>query len=78
MLQGLLGSKERVVTEVRQERLLWFWRCLMGRIFISHSRVDRPFVDTLVPLLDKGYASMRFDENLHGGQEWWKEILHHI
>ena len=50
----------------------------MVRIFISYSRVDRPFVDRLVPLLDKVYDSVWFDENLHGGQEWWKEILHHI
>src|SRR5689334_22529412 len=52
----------------------------MPRIFISYSRVDRPLVDDLVPLLREVYGleNVWFDENLHGGQLWWEEILYQI
>lgn len=50
----------------------------MARIFVSYSRVDRPFVDRLVPLLREVHDDVWFDENLRGGQEWGKEILHRI
>jgi len=52
----------------------------MPRIFISYSRVDRSLVDDLVPLLREVYGleNVWFDENLHGGQVWWEEILRQI
>jgi hypothetical protein len=52
----------------------------MPRLFISYSRVDRPFVDDFVPLLRRvfGFENIWFDENLHGGQIWWEEILSQI
>lgn len=52
----------------------------MPRLFISYSRVDRPFVDDFVPLVRDvwGYENVWFDDNLHGGQIWWEEILSQI
>ena len=52
----------------------------MAQIFISYSRVDRPFVDNFLPLLHEvyGYSSIWFDAELHGGQVWWDEILSQI
>lgn len=49
----------------------------MARIFISYSRVDREFVVALAKLLREvyGYENVWYDENLHGGDIWWKEIL---
>ncbi len=52
----------------------------MPRIFISYSHVDRPFVDSFVPLLRRvyGHNNVWFDDRLRGGQLWWKEILQQI
>lgn len=49
----------------------------MAKIFISYSRVDREFVVALAKLLREvyGYDNVWYDENLHGGDIWWKEIL---
>lgn len=49
----------------------------MARIFISYSRVDREFVEALSKLLREvyGYDNVWYDENLHGGDIWWQEIL---
>jgi len=52
----------------------------MPDIFISYSRVDRPFVQDLVKRLRRIYIgdTIWFDESLHGGQFWWTEILSQI
>lgn len=49
----------------------------MAKIFISYSRVDREFVVALAKLLREvyGYDNVWYDENLHGGDIWWQEIL---
>jgi hypothetical protein len=50
------------------------------RIFICHSRIDRPFVDELIPQLRRVYKheNVWVDEEIHGGQIWWEEILNQI
>jgi formylglycine-generating enzyme required for sulfatase activity len=52
----------------------------MARIFISYSRADRQFVDDLVPLLRRvyGHDSLWFDDDIHGGADWWHMILSEI
>lgn len=52
----------------------------MARIFISYSRADRQFVDVLVPLLRRMYGndSTWFDDDIHGGAEWWLLLLNEI
>lgn len=50
----------------------------MTHIFICYSRVDRPITEQLGALLRKAYNHVWFDENLHGGEEWWAEILKEI
>ncbi|MCU0497979.1 MAG: toll/interleukin-1 receptor domain-containing protein, partial [Anaerolineae bacterium] len=52
----------------------------MVQIFISYNRDDRPFVDQLLPLIRKVYGkdSVWFDEDIHGGAEWWELILKEI
>ncbi|MBN1202382.1 MAG: SUMF1/EgtB/PvdO family nonheme iron enzyme [Anaerolineae bacterium] len=49
----------------------------MARIFISYSRADRQFIDGLVPLLRRVYGpdSVWFDDDIHGGVDWWQTIL---
>ena len=38
------------------------------RIFVSYSRDDRPFVDQLIPILEKkyGYTNVWYDKDLLG------------
>jgi hypothetical protein len=52
----------------------------MANIFISYSRVDRPFVRELARRLQRIYGSdsIWFDEELHGGEIWWQRILHQV
>ncbi|MBI5666644.1 MAG: toll/interleukin-1 receptor domain-containing protein [Chloroflexi bacterium] len=50
----------------------------MTHIFICYSRVDRPITEQLGTLLRKAYNHVWFDENLHGGEDWWTEILKEI
>ncbi|MBZ0280687.1 MAG: TIR domain-containing protein [Anaerolineae bacterium] len=52
----------------------------MSKIFISYSRIDRNFVDDFVPLLREVYGKndVWVDDELHGGQVWWDEILRQI
>lgn len=52
----------------------------MARIFISFSRTDRQFVDQLVPLVRRVYGNdaVWFDEEIHGGVDWWQAILSEI
>src|SRR5258707_4254245 len=50
----------------------------MSRIFMCYSRVDQPITEQLAILLRKSYANVWYDDNLHGGEEWWAEILREI
>lgn len=52
----------------------------MAKIFISYSRSDRQFIDQFVPLIRKVYGndSLWFDEDIHGGADWWQLILNEI
>jgi hypothetical protein len=50
----------------------------MSRIFICYSRVDKLIAEQLANLLRRAYDHVWFDENLHGGEEWWAEILKEI
>lgn len=52
----------------------------MARIFISYSRADRQFIDQFIPLIRRVYGndSVRFDDDIHGGVDWWQMILNEI
>jgi hypothetical protein len=50
----------------------------MSGIFICYSRVDQPITEHLAVLLRKAYDHVWYDDNLHGGEEWWSEILKEI
>ncbi|MCB9454001.1 MAG: toll/interleukin-1 receptor domain-containing protein [Anaerolineaceae bacterium] len=50
----------------------------MSQIFICYSRVDLTITDHLARLLRKAYSHVWFDENLHGGEEWWAEITKEV
>ncbi|MFC1961176.1 pentapeptide repeat-containing protein [Chloroflexota bacterium] len=52
----------------------------MTKIFISYSRVDKPFVEELIPLLQTVYGndSVWYDKDIRGGTQWWPEILSQI
>jgi len=52
----------------------------MVKIFISYSRVDKPFLDELLPQLRHNYPNYVFwcDHELTGGDIWWNEILKNI
>lgn len=50
---------------------------MMAKIFISYSRVDREFVETLAKYLRRLYGddNVWFDKKLTGGDKWWDTIL---
>lgn len=52
----------------------------MAQIFVSYSRSDRPFLDQFVPLIRKVYGNdcLWFDDDIHGGEDWWATILHEV
>ncbi len=50
----------------------------MTRIFISYDRDDRPFTRELAARLRRVYGDVWFDENLYGGEDWWREIQNQI
>lgn len=52
----------------------------MARIFISYSRADRQFIDQFIPLIRRVYGndSVWFDDDIHGGVDWWQMILNEI
>lgn len=50
----------------------------MTRIFISYDRDDRPFTRELAGRLRRVYGDVWFDENLYGGEDWWREIQNQI
>lgn len=50
------------------------------RIFVSYSRVDKPFTERFVTRLRRMYRSdeVWYDDELLGGDVWWEEILDQI
>jgi hypothetical protein len=50
----------------------------LSRIFICYSRVDLALAERLAHLLRKAYDRVWYDDNLHGGEEWWAEVLKEI
>jgi formylglycine-generating enzyme required for sulfatase activity len=52
----------------------------MARIFVSYSRADRQFADEFVSLLRRvyGHDSLWFDDDIHGGADWWRLILQQV
>src|SRR5687768_7601993 len=53
----------------------------MARIFVSYSRADSLFIDQFVPLLRrsfKGVHEVWYDDDIHGGANWWEMILSEI
>lgn len=46
-----------------------------SRIFICYSKYDHALVEPLAHMLRKSFDQVWFDENLHGGEEWWSEIV---
>lgn len=52
----------------------------MAQIFISYSRADKQFIEQFIPLIRKVYGndSLWFDDDIHGGSDWWQLILDEI
>lgn len=52
----------------------------MAQIFISYSRSDRLFLDIFLPLIRKVYGNniLWYDDDIHGGADWWSIILNEI
>jgi hypothetical protein len=50
----------------------------VSNLFICYSRVDKTLAEQLAGLLLKAYNHVWFDDNLHGGEEWWAEIVKEI
>ncbi len=50
----------------------------MNRLFLCYSRVDRSITERLAALLRKAFDHVWYDDNLHGGEEWWAEIRREI
>lgn len=52
----------------------------MARILISYSRADRQFIDQFIPLIRRVYGndSVWFDDDIHGGVDWWQLLLNEI
>jgi DNA helicase II / ATP-dependent DNA helicase PcrA len=52
----------------------------MPHIFISYSRVDKPFIEKISVHLRGiyGYENVWYDDELIGGQLWWEEIKSQI
>jgi hypothetical protein len=46
------------------------------RLFISYARVDKPYCQQIVDLLD--IHEVWYDHRLHAGQKWWEEILRRL
>lgn len=43
------------------------------RLFVSYARVDKPYCVQIIKTLD--VHQVWYDQRLHAGQNWWKEIL---
>ena len=52
--------------------------CLVRKVFISYARQNRPDIDQLVEHLRVLGCDTWVDASLHGGQDWWEEILRRI
>ena len=50
----------------------------MRKAFISYARANKPDVDQLVEHLRQLGCDTWVDSSLHGGQDWWQEILRRI
>ena len=52
----------------------------MVDIFISYSRADRQFIEQFIPLVRRVYGnnSLWYDDDIHGGTDWWQTILNEI
>lgn len=50
----------------------------LPHIFISYSREDKAFRNTIEPILGEAYDDVWSDRQLHGGDEWWEKILGQI
>ena len=50
----------------------------MRSVFISYARQNRPDVDQLAGHLQVLRCDVWIDKSLHGGQDWWEEILTQI
>jgi hypothetical protein len=52
----------------------------MTQIFVSYSRVDTPVTKQIVDRLRRVYGlpNVWYDDELYGGQSWWKTILEQI
>ncbi|RZT18361.1 TIR domain-containing protein [Mycobacterium sp. BK558] len=48
------------------------------KAFISYARSNKPDIDELVEHLRELGCDAWVDSSLHGGQDWWQEILHRI
>ncbi len=51
-----------------------------SHIFISYSRVDKQFTELFITRLRHMFPDVEiwYDDELHGGERWWDEILHQI
>ena len=47
----------------------------MKRVFVSYSSLDRDVVEGVVHHLETAGFEVWFDQQMHGGQAWWDEIL---
>ena len=50
----------------------------LRKVFISYARLDKPGVDQLVEHLRLLGCDPWTDSSLHGGQDWWDEVLQRI
>jgi len=50
----------------------------MRKVFISYARENRPDIEQLVEQLDVLGCQTWIDSSLHGGQNWWDEVLRRI
>jgi hypothetical protein len=48
------------------------------RLFVSYSRGDRSAVGELIEDLEQARLSVWHDQELHGGEPWWENILEQI
>ncbi len=48
------------------------------KIFISYARAQRPKIEALQALLDRGGYEAWFDRDISGGEDWWRSIVRSI
>ncbi len=46
------------------------------KIFVSYARVDKPYCIRIIETMHA--HDVWYDQRLHGGQDWWKEILRRL